>query len=508
MTVETRERTTQLAWLVFGTVSLCWAVASAFMAPVHGQSDTIIHKGGGTNWALGFGFVNATADNPSMEFKPYGSYPPLYSFVFGLWSKIFGVGEYQNTYFELLIGIIRNALFLWIALRFLSSFLTGKSAVIFSLLTAIVVPYHHYQDRPESFCVILFECGLLAYALLNKLQWRYFGLGLFFGLLCITSPFCALASFLAFGAIALGELRTSSWQERTQFLRWAVVGGIIAVVPALIYYIVNPEAFALLVKHGTAVGGLRQSFFRLVSEGNWKGVVEKTYGMFGGGYAHLHYQAGAAFALIISAIIVGRLKNSLSPYLQIALIATFLLALSISSSPHYFAYSLWLSVLLTFYAISKSSASVGYGGRLLTWLLIFSVTILFMPTVVRHGYARWHYREEYQKKTEALREIFHRNNDIKYVVTSPYYYHLLRPYRPTFDYSRMRQEDLTRILSSQEKVVLYEDTTAASLRLSASKSFLTRFLWKPGDERFTKVYRVGEYLFVEAEGDETFTKLN
>lgn len=484
-------------WGVFVVVAIFWLVLNACIAPVHGQSDTIIHKGGGINWAMGLGFVNATADNHSMEFKPYGSYPPLYSFVFGLWSKAFGVGEYQNTYFELIIGIIRNALFLWLALHFLSDALTQKSALLLGFLFALTSPYHHYQDRPESFCVILLQVGILAFALTKQARWRYFGLGISLGLIAITSPFCAIATTVAYAVLLFADIKTLPSSGRFNALSWLFAGGILPIIPALLYYVAAPTALEALIKHGTTVGGLSRSFARLLLEGDFHGLKRKAYDIFGGGYAYLHYQIGAVLALLISMLALSRIKSDFSLYLRIAFVAIFLLAFSISSSPHYFAYLLWAFALLAIYAVWKSNSNIISDARPFVWALIFLVTLLCVPTIIRHTYARWHYRKEYQQKTASLRRILQENDDVKYIVASPYYYHLLRPFRPTFDYSIMHKEDLDRIKASGAAVLLYEDTTL-SRQSRASQSLLYKLFWKPGDERFVKVYRIGEYLFVEA----------
>lgn len=252
--------TQRLVWRIFTVIALFWLLFQAFIPPKSSSSTVVDFNGGGANWAMGMGFVNATTpENPTTEFKPYSTYPPLYSLLFGLWSKTFGLGEMQNTYFLLVIGLLRNAMLLWLVLAFLSEKLERRWIVVLSVLIAATIPYHSGpDDRAESISAFFFEAGLLCYATLHNDKWRYFAIGLTLGLLAIAMSPGFIIGALLYAAIIYADFYADfkengagKWITK---LAWIMLGGIIPAIPVALYFLSYPEAFQLFCYSGKPNG--------------------------------------------------------------------------------------------------------------------------------------------------------------------------------------------------------------------------------------------------------------
>src|SRR4051794_11545854 len=90
-----------------------WIVMTLFWGPTISGTDVFIFKDAGVNWALGHGFKSmGIPGNFSSQLKDYGSYPPTFPFLFGIYTRLTGLGAYQNAFFSLLIAVLTTWLFL------------------------------------------------------------------------------------------------------------------------------------------------------------------------------------------------------------------------------------------------------------------------------------------------------------------------------------------------------------------------------------------------------------
>ncbi|MCS6987991.1 MAG: ADP-ribosylglycohydrolase family protein [Chloroherpetonaceae bacterium] len=492
MMTEIKTTTTKIAWLIFAVGAFLWLVLHAVIPPKSSTSTILIFNGGGANWAMGLGFVNATTpDNPTLDFKPYGSYPPLYSFLFGLWSKAFGLGELQNTYFLLAIGLLRNAFMLWIALVFLSDKLQQSWVIASAILFAVTIPYHPGpDDRAESLSAFFFEAGLLGYALVREKRWQHFAVGLSIGLLGITMPFGVIAGTLLYASILYAGLKEQSIKEWLSALGWLCIGAIIPALPAAIYYLSHPEAFRLLIYHSTTAGGLGVAFKQAIA-GNFKPIYDTiadylTHGIFN----IVTTAVGCAVTIVALVGLLSEKRDALAISIAVATVAIFTLTLLIAQVA-YFAFNTFALAAAFFYVVAKRPActmrTVVPAIAVLTLLTVF-----FVPRVARDVYARAHYAGESKKIDAVVRKIFEDHKDIRYAITGSGQYLLIRPFVPVFDAGFC--DSLMRHLKQKHTVeVIYADSTDY-----VPEHFINKLLLRPAtDIKARRISKVGEYLLVE-----------
>ena len=123
-------------------------------------TDVFLFKEAGVNLATKGKFVAAYL--PHMVFgdeRPFAYYPPLYPFLFGVWSWIVGVGLKQSLLFDSVLTIFRTMLMLFLVLPAVpkSFFEDNKnrlvrwiSGILFCLISVISTD----RDRPDELALI------------------------------------------------------------------------------------------------------------------------------------------------------------------------------------------------------------------------------------------------------------------------------------------------------------------------------------------------------------------
>lgn len=208
--------------ILFGCAAL-WVLINAVYVSWEARvphSDVFLFKEAGAKLALDGRFVASNLPHmPPDEELPYAYYAPLYPYLFGMWSKVMGLGLKQSIFFDHLLKLIRTLLiilFVWPWLKPRLNFLNvkGVSAAVFCLMMAFMPGDN---DRPDELGLVF---GLAAWINLASETLTAGGLlraGLFLGLCGASSPTAALL----FGAGAFAFL----FYRRLKKRAWVLFSG-------------------------------------------------------------------------------------------------------------------------------------------------------------------------------------------------------------------------------------------------------------------------------------------
>ncbi|NBX83834.1 hypothetical protein EBQ90_12250 [bacterium] len=142
-------------FLAIGIGGLALLFMDAFFEIHTPGSDVFLFKEAGVNLATQGRLVAAYL--PHMDFgqeKPFAYYPPVYPFVFGVWTWLVGVGLKQSICFNGLLTLLRTLLMLVlvapaISQEFWSPSFRWKrlgSGILFLILTVLSTD----RDRPDE----------------------------------------------------------------------------------------------------------------------------------------------------------------------------------------------------------------------------------------------------------------------------------------------------------------------------------------------------------------------
>ncbi|MFM8268965.1 MAG: hypothetical protein ACKN9V_02160 [Pseudomonadota bacterium] len=199
--------------VLFGALVL---VALETILEVHvSGTDVFLFKEAGINLATKGKFVASFL--PHMMFgeeRPFAYYPPLYPFIFGIWSWIVGVGLKQSLFFDSLLTIGRTLLMLRLVVPTLpESFFSKKqwairwgAGLLFCLLSLVSTD----QDRPDELALIW---GLLLCFSLNSekpLRLKIPLSAMFLAFVGATSPACGVLFAIVVGVWSLTQTRSIS----------------------------------------------------------------------------------------------------------------------------------------------------------------------------------------------------------------------------------------------------------------------------------------------------------
>lgn len=218
---------TTLWMTVFG-----WGILTSLVVFLETRSpgtDIFLFKEAGANLALKGKFVASNINNlpPDTELL-YAYYPPVYSYAFGVWSSLCGLGVKQSLLFDSLIRGLRTLLLVLLVFPSLRRALEVKSRTTW-LIPVVLLLFSLVSsdnDRPDELALVL---GLLSWLLIEKeTLWRLSGP--FLGLTAATSPTAAL--FFATGiTLKCAVPNFMAWRlTATAFTSLAVFVGCVAPV--------------------------------------------------------------------------------------------------------------------------------------------------------------------------------------------------------------------------------------------------------------------------------------
>jgi len=221
-------------FLVLLAVHAGWVILN----PHYPSTDVFLFKEAGVNLAHKGRFVAANLPHmPPDEEIVFAYYPPAYPFLYGVWSKVAGVGLFQSSFFDATLRILRTLLIFALLLPRLRASRSPILKWLVPFLLALTSFVSSDGDRPDELGLV---SGFAAWLILDRgASWRnLLGGGIALGITGATSPaagvFFALGVFLAQG-----------------FRKTAIVGVLSAVVFAacnLPIYLADPHAYTRFSK--------------------------------------------------------------------------------------------------------------------------------------------------------------------------------------------------------------------------------------------------------------------
>jgi hypothetical protein len=219
-----RERLTLISvaaiWLAFCAITVAYEVA--FPGP-----DVFQFKGPGVYFAQHglLGGINMPFSPPNVP-AVYAFYPPVYAFIFGLWSSVAGVSLQASTIFDLLLRTARAmtiAALIWPVLR--KSDGRGRVFVALTLLLLSIAPNN--EDRPDELGLIF---GMLSWLVLAR-GWSAVVAGMLLGLCGASSPPAGL--FAAIGVLFWCRTRARPWRSLITTAALSIVTALATIAPVV-----------------------------------------------------------------------------------------------------------------------------------------------------------------------------------------------------------------------------------------------------------------------------------
>ncbi|MBI4406009.1 MAG: hypothetical protein HY537_17755 [Deltaproteobacteria bacterium] len=209
-------------------------------------SDVFLFKEAGVNLATRGRFVASNLVHMPFDVEfPFTFYPPLYPFLFGIWSWIFGVGLMQSSSFDCLLRGIRTLLLAFFAIRILKQngqYLTKTTPWVrrcFLFILLLISLFSTDNDRPEELALIFGLGSWLVFDSASKTRWLSLLSGALLGLTASTAP--AGAVFFAMGIFFYALVSKKNWPN---LFTCAFVSILIVAMANLPTFIADPQAYA------------------------------------------------------------------------------------------------------------------------------------------------------------------------------------------------------------------------------------------------------------------------
>lgn len=232
-----------LALMFLVMASLCYGIAEL----VPGRFATIddeFFKAAGRNWAMTGRFAAPEITGflpvgPPLD-EVYFTYPPLYTFLYGVYTKYVGFGPRRSIAYDVLIHIT----LIW-TVFFAIRAIFGVPLIIAVLAAILAIPLGTV-GRPDELGIIFALAA--AITLSSSLRsWRVSCSGIFLGL-------CACTSLGAVTFLAVPIVLNACWVHRDNVKRvdlgWLAGGAILSVTASILPILLNhPNAYHQLMAH-------------------------------------------------------------------------------------------------------------------------------------------------------------------------------------------------------------------------------------------------------------------
>lgn len=416
---------------IFAFGCLLFVIFYTFIAPQHAGTDFFIFKDTGANLSFGKGFMSITTpDNPTFHPKLYATYTPLYAFIYGLYTIVFGYGAYENTYFNLLLKILWSGTLLWFTLKFFSTKLSTQYKLIFAFCCVLLIPVSGTNDRPED--LILFFIFLSFLSFYSEKKYKILLTFLFIGANFTTSPFGGFVNLLLVIVILLYQYQlTITRFLKKRHLIEAVLGiGAIPAIWILTYIDQDPDAFSRLFVVGTQKAGL-SVFLGFISTGDISYYISSFMRITGSGrFFGITFAIGFIISHIVPIIffairfLLTRQKLALlfSGIFGAIFIGTIILF------PFQYNY-MWLLTLpaITLFLIILAEEKTLTRFLYLPISLLVLITVINQPRIIRDIYARSIFLESYKQAMQESAKLRENISD-KWVSINPLQYFTIKPY--------------------------------------------------------------------------------
>ena len=229
------------------------------------NTDEVFFKSPGRHWAATGHFaapeiVGRVEVNPSLD-KIFFAQPPLYSFIFGVYTKVLGFGPHLCILFDALIHVLLAALTVSVVRRVFS--VPAKYAYMIGTLVLVLGTY----GRPDEMGMCFAIAGMLSETLEIRPERRAALSGAMFGFCCATS----LGAFLFMAPMSLAIAHQRRVLNARTAIRWTITGavvGLLCIAPILLQY---PHAYRQILAHASDQSP--QLRYALVGTGLWKAVL-------------------------------------------------------------------------------------------------------------------------------------------------------------------------------------------------------------------------------------------
>jgi hypothetical protein len=391
-----------------------WIALYAIIGPQTLGGDGFHFKDSGINLAIGKGLREVcTCGNPSLEYKYYANYPPVYPFLYGLYVSVVGIGDYQNTYFNLLLQIAKAILIFMIVVRYGTDWTPNQKLIITGILV-LFLPSANSYDRPEDLVIVLFLVSLLFY-----LQRQPEAVFLVAGLNLMTSPVCGLIS----AVILLGIYFHDVFKEKVD---WKIFSE--KSYPVLYMLVFPVIIIAILAFLDTSIFERFYGHVKYVS-GKPKGVeyvkAVLSIGLFYGIVPLLSFVLIVLLGLVASFSAYRALEKRLALFM-IAVIGM-VIFLNWQGRAHYYEFFTVLGLTVGMYVIMKDVEKVREMRRKVFWVCLGIILLMTLPRTARDIYVRLvpMSSERYKDAKEQVKNFFKDKPD-EFILSSSQHFFIVK----------------------------------------------------------------------------------
>ena len=398
---------------------LFWVSLYSLIGPRIGQ-DFFYFADAGVNFAKGDGLKEvSTYSNPTLEYKYYATYPPVYPFLYGMYTALFGVGDYQNTFFNIFLRLTRAILLFIIVFKYAKSWSKGQKFII-TFLIILFAPSGDSYDRPEDLVTVFFLISLLLY-LMRKYSIAF----LIAGLNLMTSPVCGLVS----AVILLGIYFHDVFREKVE---WKAL---IEKSYPVLYMLVFPVIIiAILAFLDTSIFERFYNFVKIMREKIRPPGIHYlkfliTDRMFISVISFYSFLVALIFGIFIAGFAYKASEKTLASFILLVIGLVTLLNWEgrMNYYQHFSAHSLLIGIYILMLKVEKLESV-----RNKSFALFFGLLVLLgTPSTIRDVYVRFFpmNREKYESAKEQVRKFF-KDKPKDFIQASPQYYFFLKDINP------------------------------------------------------------------------------
>ena len=398
---------------------LFWVSLYSLIGPRIGQ-DFFYFADAGVNFAKGDGLKEvSTYSNPTLEYKYYATYPPVYPFLYGMYTALFGVGDYQNTFFNIFLRLTRAILLFIIVFKYAKSWSKGQKFII-TFLIILFAPSGDSYDRPEDLVTVFFLISLLLY-LMRKYSIAF----LIAGLNLMTSPVCGLVS----AVILLGIYFHDVFREKVE---WKAL---IEKSYPVLYMLVFPVIIiAILAFLDTSIFERFYNYVKLMREKIRPPGIDYlkfliTDRMFISVISFYSFLVALIFGIFIAGFAYKASEKTLASFILLVIGLVTLLNWEgrMNYYQHFSAHSLLIGIYILMLKVEKLESV-----RNKSFALFFGLLVLLgTPSTIRDVYVRFFpmNREKYESAKEQVRKFF-KDKPKDFIQASPQYYFFLKDINP------------------------------------------------------------------------------
>ena len=374
-----------------------WIALYAIIGPQTPGDDGFDFKDSGINLAIGKGLREVcTGGNPSLEYKYYANYPPVYPFLYGLYVSVVGIGGYKNTYFNLLLQIARAILIFMIVVRYGTDWTPNQKLIITGILV-LFLPSANTYDRPEDLVIVLFLVSLLFY-----LQRQPEAVFLVAGLNLMTSPVCGLIS----AVILLGIYFHDVFKEKVD---WKIFSE--KSYPVLYMLVFPVIIIAILAFLDTSIFERFYDYVKYIlvkGEGRPKGVYVKA--VLSRGFFAVAPLLSFVLIVLLGLVASFSAYRALEKRLALFMIAVIgmVIFLNLLGRAHYYQFLTVLGLTVGMYVMMKDVEKVREMRRKVFWVCLGIILLMTLPRTARDIYVRLvpMSSERYKDAKEQVKNFF------------------------------------------------------------------------------------------------------